>query len=178
MGILNQAIGIGRSASESFDDNNTIINKQKEIGKLKEQNAADHQKHISEVSSHKNINASLAETNRKLLKKANDLGLENQNYKELLAKPLGDILQENADYKKAYEEQQALIAMWMLRQRAMKKVAFDLAKKLNIGEENIIDSAKNLASRVIEKNEDLEGTISSSNMQFFQKHKDYLLREM
>lgn len=178
MSFINQAGVAGRVASQSFDDNNALISKQQEIGRLKEEKASEYNKHVAQVNAHKTANANLSKTNQTLLTQVEKVALENQKYKELLAKPLGEILQENANYKKAYEEQQELIAIWMLKQRSMKKVAMDLGKELNVSEEDIINKSMSQQLAVVENNDDLEGIIPNTDMQFFQKHKDYILKSL
>ena len=46
-----------------------------------------------------------------------------QEYKELLTKPMQVIAEQNGDFKKTYEEQQALLAEWMVSQKAFKELA-------------------------------------------------------
>lgn len=108
---------------------------------------------------------------------------ENEKYKKLLAKPLAEILEENENYKKAYEEQQEVIAVWMLSQVSMKKLAMDFAKKLNIPEE---DFTKNLPNEIFKiKNEafakndlSMGGLVSEKTKTFLEKHKKALFDNM
>lgn len=48
---------------------------------------------------------------------------EVEYYKELLTKPMQVIAEHNGDFKKTYEEQQALLADWMVSQKAFKELA-------------------------------------------------------
>jgi hypothetical protein len=48
---------------------------------------------------------------------------EADHYRELLAKPLKDLLQEGADFKKAYEMQKELMQNWMVSQEAFRQLA-------------------------------------------------------
>ena len=52
---------------------------------------------------------------------------------ELLAKPLNEILAERDRFKEAAAAWDAFGAMWVLSQRAMKRVALDLAVQQGIG---------------------------------------------
>lgn len=178
MSIINVAGASGRAASDSFDGNNKIISQQKQIGRLKEQNVQEHINHSNEMVSQQNQNLQLAQDRKYLLEKVEDLAVENQKYKELLAKPLGQILEENANYKKAYEEQQQLIALWMLRQRAMKKVAVDLAKENNISEQEIVNKSVELQKNVLTSENGQENIVSPQQMQYFEQHRKFLLREI
>jgi len=102
------------------------------------------------------------------------LAQENQKYKDILARPLGEILDENANLKKAVEEQKALIALWILRQRAMKKVAFDLAQNKGVSEDEIMQDAEKNMHKVLIQSDNLE-IIPDSNMEYFENHKNYLI---
>ena len=57
------------------------------------------------------------------VKIAANLKKENEYYKSLLAKPMQVIAEHNGDFKKTYEEQQALLADWMVSQKAFKELA-------------------------------------------------------
>lgn len=50
---------------------------------------------------------------------------ESQKYESLLAQPMGIIAEKNADFKKTYEEQQTILADWMVSQKAFKELAIE-----------------------------------------------------
>jgi len=95
---------------------------------------------------------------------------------ELLAKPLKDIL---ADHEKA--EQAALAwdrfgAMWMLSQRAMRRVAMDLGAQLGVSEHEIVERAMGHANAVLNGagENDLDGTIAPAQMAHIARHRGFL----
>ena len=95
---------------------------------------------------------------------------------ELLAKPLKDIL---ADHEKAQEAALAwdrFGAMWMLSQRAMRRVAMDLGAQLGVSEQEIVQRAMGYANAVLNgaDEEDLGGTIAPAQMQHIGRHKAFL----
>lgn len=123
------------------------------------------------------------EINRISLEKAH---LQIEKYKATLARPLQSILDENAQlkkayeeqiqqYKKAYEEQQQITVLWLLRQRAMKKVALDLGKKLDISDQEILNQSVENAFKIIKNGDTLEGIVGEKEFQRFENHKSYLL---
>ncbi|MDH6591772.1 hypothetical protein M2165_001661 [Variovorax sp. TBS-050B] len=95
---------------------------------------------------------------------------------ELLAKSLKDIL---ADHEKAQEAALAwdrFGAMWMLSQRAMRRVAMDLGAQLGVSEQEIVQRAMGYANAVLNgaDEEDLGGTIAPAQMQHIGRHKAFL----
>ncbi len=100
---------------------------------------------------------------------------ENQAIKEILARPLQEIIQENADLKIKVKEKDQLLAMWLLRQRAMKKVALEFAKKSGKGNEEVVSLARQMARLILTEKNDLDGIVIEESMKFLQDHKDYLL---
>ncbi|TWD90870.1 hypothetical protein FB547_101539 [Variovorax beijingensis] len=95
---------------------------------------------------------------------------------ELLARPLKDIL---ADHEKA--EQAALAwdrfgAMWMLSQRAMRRVAMDLGAQLGVSEHEIVERAMGHANAVLNgaDEHDLDGTIAPAQMAHIARHRGFL----
>jgi len=95
---------------------------------------------------------------------------------ELLARPLKDIL---ADHEKAQEAALAwdrFGAMWMLSQRAMRRVAMDLGAQLGVSEQEIVQRAMGYANAVLNgaDEEDLGGTVAPAQMQHIGRHKAFL----
>lgn len=86
-----------------------------------------------------------------------------------------EIIQENAALKVKVKEQDQLIAMWLLRQRAMKKVALEFAKKSGEGNEEVVSLARQMARLILIERNDLDGVVIEDSMKFLQDHKDYLL---
>ena len=94
----------------------------------------------------------------------------------VLAKPLSEIL---ADRKKAEETALAwdrFGAMWMLSQRAMRRVALDLAAQLGLSEEEVVARAMTHANAVLNGADevDLGGTIAPAQLQHIARHRNFL----
>ena len=97
---------------------------------------------------------------------------------ELLAKPLNEIL---ADREKALEAAiawDAFGAMWMLSQRAMRRVAVDLAAQQGVSEAEVVARAMQHANAVLNGDgEDLGGSIAPAQMVHIARHKASLRKQ-
>lgn len=97
---------------------------------------------------------------------------------EILAKPLNEILAERDQFKQAAAAWDAFGAMWMLSQRAMKRVALDLAALQGVSEQEVVSRALTLANTVLNGDgEDLGGTIAEAQMAHIERHKAVLRRQ-
>lgn len=97
---------------------------------------------------------------------------------EILAKPLNEILAERDKFKEAAAAWDAFGAMWMLSQRAMKRVALDLAAQQGIGEEEVVARALAFANGVLNGDgDDLGGTIAEAQMAHIARHKPLLRKQ-
>lgn len=96
----------------------------------------------------------------------------------LLAKPLNEIL---ADREKALEAATAwdrFGAMWMLSQRAMRRVALDLAEQQGVSETEVVARAMQYANEVLNGDGvDLGGTIAGAQMAHIARHRPYLRKQ-
>jgi hypothetical protein len=97
----------------------------------------------------------------------------------VLAKPLNEIL---ADREKADEAALAwdrFGAMWMLSQRAMRRVALDLAAQLGVSEEEVVARAMTHANAVLNGVDevDLGGTIAPAQLQHIARHRAFLRKQ-
>lgn len=97
----------------------------------------------------------------------------------VLAKPLSEIL---ADREKADEAALAwdrFGAMWMLSQRAMRRVALDLAAQLGVSEEEVVARAMTNANAVLNGADevDLDGTIAPAQLQHIARHRNFLRKQ-
>ena len=100
--------------------------------------------------------------------------------KEILARPLSDILGERDRFEEAASAWDAFGAQWMLSQRAMKRVALDLGAAQGIGEEEIVRRALVLANDVLNGDEigvDLGGTIAPAQLAHIARHRPFLRRQ-
>lgn len=97
---------------------------------------------------------------------------------EILAKPLSEILAERDKFKEAAAAWDAFGAMWMLSQRAMKRVALDLAARQGVSEEEVVARALAFANAVLNGDgDDLDGAIAEAQMGHIARHKPLLRRQ-
>ncbi len=64
---------------------------------------------------------------------------EVEYYKQLLAQPMQVIAEHNGDFKKTYEEQQTLLADWMVSQKAFKELAIQFGSEKGFSPTEVID---------------------------------------
>ncbi|MDR6212900.1 hypothetical protein [Paracidovorax wautersii] len=97
---------------------------------------------------------------------------------EVLNKPLSEIL---ADHEKAQETALAWDrygAMWMLAQRAMRRVALDLAAQQGLDEQEVVARALAHANAVLNGDgEDLGGSIAPAQMAHIARHRAHLRKQ-
>lgn len=97
---------------------------------------------------------------------------------EILAKPLSEILAEHDRSKEAAAAWDAFGAMWMLSQRAMRRVAMDLAAQQGIGEDEVVARALAYANDVLNGDGvDLGGSIAEAQMAHIARHKPALRKQ-
>ncbi len=97
---------------------------------------------------------------------------------EVLDKPLSAIL---AEHEKAEETALAWDrygAMWMLAQRAMRRVALDLAAQQGLDEQEVVARALAHANAVLNGDgEDLGGSIAPAQMAHIARHRAHLRKQ-
>jgi hypothetical protein len=97
---------------------------------------------------------------------------------EILARPLDQILAERDRFKEAAAAWDSFGAMWMLSQRAMKRVALDLAAQQGVSEAEVVARALDLANDVLNGDGvDLGGTIAEPQMAHIARHKPFLRKQ-
>ena len=97
---------------------------------------------------------------------------------EVLAKPLSEILADRDRFKQAAAAWDAFGAMWMLSQRAMRRVALDLAATQGVSEEEVVARALAYANQVLNtEDEDLGGTIAPAQLAHIARHKAILRKQ-
>ncbi|CAN7653708.1 hypothetical protein [Variovorax paradoxus] len=94
----------------------------------------------------------------------------------VLAKPLAEILAEREKADEAALAWDRFGAMWMLSQRAMRRVALDLAAQLGLSEEEVVARAMTHANAVLNGADevDLGGTIAPAQLQHIARHRNFL----
>lgn len=101
-----------------------------------------------------------------------------QALQEILAKPLKDILAEHEQLKKNAADWDAYAAMWMLGQRAMRRVAMDLAAQQGVSEAEVVQRALDYASNVLNvEDEDLGGSVAPAQLAHIGRHKPFLRKQ-
>jgi hypothetical protein len=97
---------------------------------------------------------------------------------EILAKPLSEILADCEKFKDAAAAWDAFGAMWMLSQRAMKRVALDLAALQGVGDDEVVARALAYADDVLNGDGvDLGGTIAPAQMAHIARHRPFLRKQ-
>ena len=97
---------------------------------------------------------------------------------EVLAKPLSEILADRDRFKQAAAAWDAFGAMWVLSQRAMRRVALDLAAAQGLDEAAVVARAMAYANAVLNtEEEDLAGSIAPQQLAHIARHKAYLRRQ-
>jgi hypothetical protein len=97
----------------------------------------------------------------------------------VLAKPLAEILDERQKADEAALAWDRFGAMWMLSQRAMRRVALDLAGQLGVSEEEVVARAMTHANAVLNGADevDLGGTIAPAQLQHIARHRNFLRKQ-
>lgn len=97
---------------------------------------------------------------------------------ELLAKPLCEILAERDRFREAAAAWDAFGAMWMLSQRAMKRVALDLAAQQGVSEQEVVARALSHANEVLNGDAvDLGGTLAEAQLAHIARHRAALRKQ-
>ncbi len=94
---------------------------------------------------------------------------------EVLSKPLSEILADHERFKKAAAAWDAFGAMWMLSQRAMRRVALDLAEQQGVSEADVVARAMAYGNDVLNGEDvNLSGSIAPAQMAHIARHKLFL----
>lgn len=101
-----------------------------------------------------------------------------EELQEILAKPLTEILAEREKFKDAAAAWDSFGAMWMLSQRAMKRVALDLAVQQGVSEEEVVARAMRHATDVLNGDgEDLGGIVAEAQLAHIARHRALLRKQ-
>ena len=96
----------------------------------------------------------------------------------LLAKPLNEILEDREKALEAASAWDAFGAMWLLSQRAMRRVAMDLAAQQGVSEADVVARAMQHANPVLNtEDEALGGSIAPAQMEHIARHRPYLRKQ-
>ena len=101
-----------------------------------------------------------------------------EDLNEVLAKPLNEILADRDKFKDAAAAWDAFGAMWMLSQRAMRRVALDLAAQQGVSDEEVVARAMAYANAVLNtEDEDLGGSVAPAQLAHIGRHKAFLRKQ-
>ena len=96
----------------------------------------------------------------------------------VLAKPLSEILADTDKSQEAAAAWDAFGAMWMLSQRAMRRVALDLAAQQGVSEAEVVARAMQHVNAVLNsEDETLGGTIAPAQLAHIARHKPFLRKQ-
>ena len=99
-------------------------------------------------------------------------------FRALLDKPLSEILADREQAMGSAAAWDAFGAMWMLSQRAMRRVAVDLAAQQGVTEAEVVARAMTHANAVLNsEEEDLGATIAPAQMVHIERHKAFLRKQ-
>lgn len=97
---------------------------------------------------------------------------------DILAKPLNEILADREKSQDAATAWDSFGAMWMLSQRAMRRVALDLAAQLGVSEAEVVARAMQHANAVLNGDGvDLGGTIAAPQLEHIARHRAFLRKQ-
>lgn len=101
-----------------------------------------------------------------------------QELHALLAKPLREILDDREQAIGNAAAWDAFGAMWVLSQRAMRRVALDLAVQQGVTEAELVSRAMQLANEVLNGDGvDLNGSIAPAQMDHIARHRAHLRKQ-
>ncbi|WCM93913.1 hypothetical protein M5C99_04055 [Acidovorax sp. NCPPB 2350] len=97
---------------------------------------------------------------------------------EVLDKPLSEILAERDRFKDSAAAWDAFGALWVLSQRAMRRVAMDLAAQQGVDEAEVVARALAYGNQVLNtEDEDLGGSIAPAQMAHIARHRPFLRKQ-
>jgi predicted dienelactone hydrolase len=110
--------------------------------------------------------------------RAEHLQAQVDSLQEILAKPLNEILADCEKSQEAAAAWDAFGAMWMLSQRAMRRVALELATAQGVTEAEVVARALRYANEVLNGDgENLGGTLAEAQMAHIERHKPFLRKQ-
>ncbi len=86
----------------------------------------------------------------KLIDEKAELEIQNEFYRKLLSRPMKEIADASGDFKKTYEEQQMLLADWIMKQKAYRETAMQLGMELGKTPDQVKDMAIGNIDSVLE----------------------------
>lgn len=98
-------------------------------------------------------------------------------YEELLAQPMHVIAQQNENFKETYEEQQTILADWMVSQKAFKELAIQFGAEKGLPVQEVIEMGKDKKIDVLEDKNDPSHKTNASDAPEIGQRKEVLADE-
>lgn len=102
---------------------------------------------------------------------------ESQKYESLLAQPMHIIAQQNEKFKETYEEQQTLLADWMVSQKAFKELAIQFGVEKGLQPSEVIEMGLDKEIDVLENKNDSSHKTNFSDSTYNNSIKESLLEK-
>jgi hypothetical protein len=99
-------------------------------------------------------------------------------YKQLLAQPMQVIAEHNQDFQKTFEEQQTILADWMVSQKAFKELAIQFGQSSGLETEDIIKMGLSKEKDVLEDKNDPSHKTNVGNSTIIGPRKEKLLSKL
>lgn len=144
--------------TEGLELQRSTLEIERSISKEESQRANAEAQRANAESQRANAEAQMARNNLTAAilakRRAEELELEKEvaidYYKNLLSRPMHEIAAKNGDFKKTYEEQQRLMAEWMVSQKAFKELAIQFGQKLGKTPQEVIQEGLDKEIDVLE----------------------------
>lgn len=114
----------------------------------------------------------LANTEKESQKNKDDV----RNYENLLSKPMYEIAQKHLGFRRAYEEQQKMIANWMVSQKAFKELAIQFGLEKGMAPDEVIQKGFDMEIDVLENKNNPDHNTNTDN-EFFEPYREELKKE-
>lgn len=98
-------------------------------------------------------------------------------YEELLAQPMHVIAQQHENFKETYEEQQTILADWMVSQKAFKELAIQFGAEKGLPVQEVIEMGKDKKIDVLEDKNDPSHKTNASDAPEIGQRKEVLADE-
>lgn len=99
-----------------------------------------------------------------------------EDYEYLLCKPMQEIARLNSDFRKTYEEQQTIMAQWMVSQKAFKELAIQFGFEKGLTAEETIKIGREKDIDVLEDKNNPEHNTNVGNSEVIGPVKHILIK--
>ena len=151
-------------AVKDIENRNKLNNLNNELNEAQES--------IANLKSEKQISSQVSSTiahHNRLLQQ------EVEYYKHLLSQPMQVIAEHNGDFKKTYEEQQTLLADWMVSQKAFKELAIQFGAEKGLDPNEVIEMGLDKEIDVLENKNESSNKTNFSDSSHTKERQDSLI---